>query len=388
MSAEQTQTADVIVVGGGVAGIAIARDLAADHDVAVIEKGQVAAEASGLAAGLIGLRATYPEEPAISDHAAAFFESYDGTGQFAYERREYVRLVPSDAAVEIHREANAAGDGHAGTFRTPAELRERYRRLNADGFAGGVEYDAAPGHGWLDPFTFAATLQDDAEARGATVHTETPVTDLLVEGGEVVGVETPDTTFRAPTVVVAAGWWTPRLLDGIVELPIRPYRTQCLVLDPGEDVSDLPMGSLPEEHVYWRPERNGDLLVGGWSFAVEEPAAASRSEDEGFRDHVARVVPRIFEGMDGAGFVDGWAGVDAATPDTIPVIDAPADAPDGLVVATGFHGRGVMTAPVTATAVRSLVTDADAPFPLDPFRVNRFESRSPDFEFRSISATE
>ena len=388
MPAEQTQTADVIVVGGGVTGIAVARDLAADHDVVVVEKGQVAAEASGLAAGLIGLRATYPETPAISDHAAAFFESYDGTGQFAYEQREYVRLVPPNAAVEIHREANAAGDGHAGTFHTPAELGDRYRRLKMAEFAGAVEYDAAPGHGWLDPFTFAATLQDDAEARGATVRTETPVTELVVEDDQVVGVELPGTTVRAPTVVVAAGWWTPRLVADIVELPVRPYRTQCLVLDPGEDVSDLPMGALPEEHVYWRPERNGDLLVGGWSFPVENPETASRSEDEGFRDHVARVVPRIFDGMDSAGFVDGWAGVDAATPDTCPVIDAPANAPDGLVVATGFHGRGVMTAPVTAAAVRSLVTDTNAPFPLDPFRLERFNSRSPDFEFQSISSTE
>lgn len=388
MPAKQTQTADVIVIGGGVAGIAVARDLAADHDIVVIEKGQVAAEASGLAAGLIGLRATYPETPAISDHAADFFESYDGTGQFSYERREYVRLIPTDVSVEIHREANTAGDGHAGTFRMPAELRDRYRRLKMAEFAGAVEYDAAPGHGWLDPFTFAATLRNDAETRGAIVRTETPMTDLVVEDDQVTGVELPETTIRAPMVVVAAGWWTPRLLDGIVELPVRPYRTQCLVLDPSEDVSDLPMGSLPEEHIYWRPEQNGDLLVGGWSFPVEEPEAASRSEDERFRDHVARVVPRIFDEMDQAGFVDGWAGVDAATPDTHPVIDAPADAPDGLVVATGFHGRGVMTAPVTATAVRSLVTDTNAPFPLDSFRVDRFESRSPDFEFQSISAAE
>lgn len=387
MLAEQMRTADVIVCGGGVAGIAVARKLATDHDVVVIEKGQVAAEASGLAAGLIGLRATYPETPAISDHAATFFESYNA-GHFSYERREYVRLVPPDAAVEIHREANAAGDGHAGIFRTPEELGNRYRRVNVAEFAGAVEYDAAPGHGWLDPFTFATTLRDDAEARGATVLTETSVTDLLVEADQIVGVELPGTTVRAPSVVVAAGWWTPRLLADLVDLPVRPYRTQCLVLDPGEDVSDLPMGSLPEEHIYWRPERNGDLLVGGWSFPVEDPRTASRSEDEEFRDHVARVIPQVFEGMDEAGFVDGWAGVDAATPDTRPVIDAPSDAPDGLVVATGFHGRGVMTAPVTATAVRGLVTDADAPFPLDPFRLERFESRSPDFEFQSISATE
>jgi sarcosine oxidase subunit beta len=388
MSSEQTQIADVIVVGGGIAGIAVARELATDHEVVVIEKDQVASEASGLAAGLIGLRATYPDIPAISDYAADFFESYDGTGQFSYERREYVRLIPPEAEVNVHKEVSTADDGHAGTFLSPGEVQRRHRRVNTAAFAGAIEYPAAPGHGWLDPFTFATTMRDDAEARGATIHTETSVTDLIVEDDRVVGVEMSGGTIRAPLVIVAAGWWTPRLLDDYVELPVQPYRTQCIVLDPGEDVSNLPMGSLPEEHLYWRPEQNGDLLVGGWSFPVDTPNSASQTEDEAFRDHVAAIVPQIFDGMDEAGFVNGWAGVDAATPDTHPIIDTPPNAPRGLVVATGFHGRGVMTSPITATAVRSLVTNEDTPFPLDPFRLDRFASRSPDFEFQSISAVE
>lgn len=62
------------------------------------------------------------------------------------------------------------------------------------------------------------------------------------------------------------------------------------------------------------------------------------------------------------------------------------DAPEGLVVAAGFYGRGVMTAPVAATAVESLVREMEAPFPPDPFRLDQFESPSQDFEFVSISA--
>jgi len=159
------------------------------------------------------------------------------------------------------------------------------------------------------------------------------------------------------------------------------------VLDPGEALADdFPMGWIPGEHVYFRPEHNGDLLVGGWSFAEGDPDAASDSEDEAFRDHVADLVPRFLREADRARYVDGWAGVDGATPDTRPIVDAPGDAPDGLVVATGFHGRGVMTAPVAATAVRSLLGGESPPFPIDCFALDRFDSRSPDFEFESISA--
>ena len=58
----------------------------------------------------------------------------------------------------------------------------------------------------------------------------------------------------------------------------------------------------------------------------------------------------------------------------------------GLVIATGFHGRGVMTSPVAAAAVRSLLTGEDAAFPLATFAHDRFEDHSREFEFTSISA--
>jgi glycine/D-amino acid oxidase-like deaminating enzyme len=60
------------------------------------------------------------------------------------------------------------------------------------------------------------------------------------------------------------------------------------------------------------------------------------------------------------------------------------DAPDGLVIAAGFHGTGVMDSPCIATAVRSLVTGESAPFALDRFELARFDSRSSDFDFTSL----
>jgi glycine/D-amino acid oxidase-like deaminating enzyme len=146
------------------------------------------------------------------------------------------------------------------------------------------------------------------------------------------------------------------------------------------------MGWIPGSHVYFRPEVNGDLLVGGWSFAEDDPVGASEKADEEFRTHVAGLVPTFLDDLERAGFVDGWAGIDAATPDTRPIVDAPDDAPDGLVVATGFHGRGVMTAPVTATVVRDLLLDASPSLPHEPFALDRFDSRSAEFPFHSISS--
>lgn len=252
-----------------------------------------------------------------------------------------------------------------------------------DGFAGAVEYRDT---GWVDPYSYATALAGDARERGATVRTGTTVTDLLVEDGVVAGVETNRGSDHADEVVVAAGWRSRDLLADIVELPLRPYRTQCVVLEPDEPLSEsFPLVRVRSEHLYMRPEHNGDLLVGGSPHLTDDPEGASSNADESFRTLCAETVPDLFYGFDDAGVVNDWAGIDAATPDARPIVDAPANAPDGLVVATGFNGLGVMLSPVVGPAARELLGGTPAPFPLDPFDLGRFEGAGADFGLTSTS---
>lgn len=375
----------IAIVGGGVIGCAIARELATDHDVTLFEQGKIAGEATALAAGEVTMLSSYADLPSVGWHAVEFFRKYDGTGSFEFTELPSVGVVTPDRVEEKRRYVERIAEtGIPVSFLDREAASERYPSFDLEAIAGFVEFDVT---GFVDPYTFAMTLHDDAIERGATVHAETPVRDLIVEDGTVAGVATERGRFDADAVVVAAGWRSREFLLEHVEIPVRPYRTQCIVLEPDSSLPEgFPMGWYPGEHVYFRPEHNGDLLVGGWSFAEDDPDGASRDEDREFRRHVADLVPQFLEGFENAGYVDGWAGIDAATPDTRPIIDAPPEAPDGLVIATGFHGRGVMTAPVAATTVRSLFEDGDPPFPTDPFVLDRFETRSDDFEFTSISA--
>jgi glycine/D-amino acid oxidase-like deaminating enzyme len=378
---------DVIIVGAGVIGCAAARELAVDHDVRVIEKGQVAAEASALAAGEVTMLTTYTDEDErpVARHAIDFFREYDGTGDFHFEERSSVELVTPHREDEARARAERlGGEGHPVEWLTVDEMEREYDRFQTENVVGGVRWN---GTGFVDPYTYSITLKGDAEERGAVFETETAVEAFVVEDGAVTGVVTEDGELRADHVVVAAGWRSEELLRDVYQIPVQPYRTQCIVLEPDEQLDDdFPMGWIPGQHVYFRAELNGDLLVGGWSFAEDDPEGASRQEDEDFREHVAGLLPRFFRNFDGAGVVNGWAGVDAATPDTFPIVDAPEDAPDGLVVATGFNGRGIMTSPVAATLVGDFVRGDDPRLPAHLFAIDRFDSRSPDFEFISISS--
>ena len=375
-------TEPLVVVGGGVVGCAVAREAAADRDVILVERDDVASGATGRAAGLDTLAADFRHLPEIAAAGTTFLREYDGTRGFEYAACPGLELVerggePSDAADELraggidaeHLDAGETGALHPG--------------LETGALAGSLAF---AGTGWFDPPTYARALRDDAIERGATVRTGTSCTGIRTGDGRVTGVETTDGTVPAGAVVAAAGWRTADLVADHLALPVRPYRTQVVVLPTDGDWRDRPLGWSPADDVYFRPTREGNLLVGGGSAPVENPADAPSTADPGFRESVAPIVDRLFRGVESAAPVGTWAGVDGATPDTYPIIDAPDDAPEGLVLATGFHGRGVMLAAVAAKLVRSFVAGEPRPFRTGPFALERFGSRSPDFEFYSASA--
>lgn len=378
----------LVVIGGGVVGCAIARELAPEYDVTLLERDAIASGATGLAAGEITTLPSYSDRPAIGRYSLEFVREYDGHGDFEFTELPGVEPIPPEREGEARRRAERlADDGLPVTFLDTATAAQRYPTISFDGRAGAVEFE---GNGFVDPYTFATTLAADAADRGATIETGVEVRDVLVEGDaenrRVAGVETNQGAYDAAYVIAAAGWRTRELLLDHVEVPVRPYRTQCLSLAIDEELpSSFPLGWLPDEHLYFRPEHNGNLLVGGFSFATEEPETASPNADSEFKRHVAEVVPRALHVGDPR-IVDGWAGVDGATPDTRPIVDAPDDAPAGLIVSTGFHGRGVMTAPIAAAVVRGLVGGESVPFSTAPFSIDRFDSRTDEFQFVSISA--
>ena len=386
-SREKDEPPTVLVVGAGVIGCAIAHSLAGRVDVTVLERDRIGGGTTALAAGEVTMTPSYADYPSIARFANEFFREASGTDGFAFHERESVEFVPPDRVGEARRRVERLdGEGLPVDFVPSVDASVTYPFLDFADYVGLVRHREA---GFLDPAQLTHLFASRARDRGGTVETGTTVEELLVRDGRVLGVVTSDGHRMADAVVLAAGWRTRRLLPAHVDLPVLPYRTQAVVLElPGlaEFDGEVPMGWVPEERVYFRPMGRGRLLVGGWAEPIDEPEAADPGADPAFRSHVAELVPRLFADAAGAVHVDDWAGVDLATPDTRPIVDAPPGGPDRLLVATGFHGRGVMTAPVAGAAAGARLLGDAVPFPLDPFDADRFESRDPDFPFLDLSA--
>ncbi|WP_440767139.1 NAD(P)/FAD-dependent oxidoreductase [Natronorubrum sp. DTA7] len=384
MSASHEERPHIVIVGAGVAGCHAARNLAADHDVTVVDRNGIAAEATGLSAGIIAPTLFYSDAPAVARYANAFFREFDGSHGFSFTKRDRIDVMTEAEEAEAQDLASRLSDqGFPVAYHGSSAIEERYPQFDLEAFAGAVVYEDT---GWVDPYTYATALQAEARERGATFTLDADVTDLLVDNGDVVGVETESGSIEADAVVVAAGWRTNGLLPEGVAVPIRPYRTQVLVLEPEEPLSPkFPLGRVGCEHLYFRPEHNGDLLIGGGHYPIDDPGAFTTDVDESFQLEIASFVPGFVDGFDDAGFVNGWAGIDAASPDTRPIIDAPRDAPAGLIVATGFNGLGIMGSPVIGPTVRERLTGESPPFPSDLFAADRFNGVSESFEYVSTS---
>ena len=364
---------DVVVVGAGVIGCAIADALAADHDVLVLDRSGVAEGATGRAAGVITPTLFYGDHPDVARHANAFFREFDGTHGFEFtQRRRYDYVTEDDVQSARTRADELAGNGFPVTYLDTDAVESEAPRLRLDEFAGAVRYDDA---GWVDPYMLAVALKRRATERGATFDL-----DKHVESVSSNTVELSDGEVRANHVVVAAGFHTPDLLGRA--LPIQAYRTQCIVLEPSEPLDDeFPIGRVGSEHLYFRPEHNGDLLVGGSHDIVSDPEGVSRQADESFVNDVALTVPGLVHGFEDAGLVNGWAGVDSATPDARPILDEV----DGVFVAAGFNGLGVLASPIAAETIRSLLTGESSAFDVTPFALDRFSDHDSNFDLRTTS---
>ncbi|MGM0399328.1 MAG: NAD(P)/FAD-dependent oxidoreductase [Halobacteriota archaeon] len=370
---------DVVIVGAGIVGCSVARHLAPDHDVLVIDEDQVAAGTTARASGLVSPEADLNSHLDAAKYASDRIWALDGTGHFTVSEGPGVSLVRS-ADVETDRAMveRAQNAGFEASFHDAAEVADRLPdAFDLAAFAAVGIYEDV---GFVDPYTYATTLQGEAEADGAEFRTGVRV-DGVTTDGAVTGVDTAEGHVAADHVVVAAGWRTRDLVSEHVALPVRPFRYQTATLEVDVDVADFPVAWEHGTLLYWRRDLNGDLHVGGQPYFVDDPGSLRTQVRPSFMDALAQDLPRYLPAVDTARVVseDTCPIGDAATPDGRPIVDAPADGPDGLVVATGMHGFGIMLAPLAGGAVRSLLTGESVPFDIDPYRVSRFDDRSPTF---------
>ena len=346
---------DVLVIGGGIVGSAIAWRLAKDGlSVTLLEKGEIGREASWAAGGMLTPvhLADYP--PALVEICGASLSLYEPLCREIlaasgidpeYRVTGLLLLVRDDAGEEAARELEVWKRAR----NQPVERLTRDEALAVEPKLTPTLRRALrlPDIAQIRNNRMAVALAEGAKRKGAELRPHTPVTGFLRVPGRVTGVKTPRGDVYAGTTILAAGAWSSELLKPLgLDLKVKPIKGQMLLAGGPPDFC---RHMILDGESYLIPRADGRILVG------------STLEDVGFDKSVileavgdlalrgARLMPELGK----LPMVTSWAGLRPSTPDRLPYLGR--GPVDGLIVATGHYRNGILLAPITAELVADLL---------------------------------
>ncbi|PYM66004.1 MAG: FAD-dependent oxidoreductase [Candidatus Rokuibacteriota bacterium] len=379
-----TQTADVVIVGGGVTGASIAYHLVhrGVRKVVVVEKRFLASGATGKSSACVRQHYSTAETCRMVLQSLRFFETFSertGGRSASFVRVGYllgvdVRLrEPMERAVALQRSV-----GIETRVLTPKEIHDIEPRVRVDDFVAGC-YE--PEAGYADPAGTTQGLAGAARDGGARILEDTEVLGITTAGGRVTGVRTSRGEIAAPVVVNAAGIWGDRVGRMVgVDVPISVCRHKISFFTrPTEAASPHPLVYDLVQNIYTRPETGGLTLVGSLESELGDQADPDRYNEgvtfEETADAMERAVHR-FPVMEQGQVAKGWAGCFDVSPDWHPILD---ESPvPGFCVAVGFSGHGFKLSPAVGDMMARLIVDGKTPGDdIHAFRLSRFAEGRP-----------
>jgi sarcosine oxidase subunit beta len=367
------RVADVLIIGGGIAGCSLALELAgAGMSVVVLERRHVGGGSSSLNAG--GARQQFSQEINVRvasrtlKRISAFREEHGE--DIAFRRCGYLLLYSSAEDEEYLRAAVEVQNRWDVPTRhlTEQEVPDLVPGARVDGLKGGV---FCPTDGYLDPRAAVTAFGRAAQPAGARfVFSE--VTGIESSESRVRTVTAGDLQFSAGVIVNAAGAWAPgvaRLYGG--ELPIQPMRSEIVVLDQAlvggrltPMVLDYPLG------LAFHTEGRGLLVSAGVTSPVSEAPPTVSPRPDLFADVSVRLRERLPETAD-FGPAHSWAGLIEVTPDNNPILGW--THMDNVFTMAGFSGHGMCLAPGLAADAARLLRGEQPNLPIEAYGYARFQ---------------
>src|ERR1044071_2795288 len=371
------QTADVVIIGGGIVGSSIAWHLthAGCRSVLVIE-GESSQGKGSTGKSMGGVRAQFstPVNIQMSLYSIPFYARFEEVvGHPAdYRPQGYLFLATKDSHLAyLHDNFERQKKLGLTTARLlPAEeIRAMLPQLRSDDVLGGSFCST---DGFVDPYSVMNGFMAAAVEHGATLWKKTEVTGITADGHGSFTLPNARGPVSTPTVVNAAGPWAAQIAKFLgIDLPVEPLRR---MLVPSEPFSDFPHSSPMvidmSTGFHFRPEGRGFLLA--WNDPDETPGyktAFELSLIQKILIHAADRVP-AFENLP-VNPKRAWAGLYEMTPDHRCVL-GPVAAVPGFFLANGFSGHGVMHSPATGKILADLILQGKTNV-VDDVRVLSFE---------------
>jgi glycine oxidase len=375
---DNSRTADVIVIGGGLIGSSIALRLAqAKLRVLVFDRGEPGAEASSAAAGMIAPQGETPAPDAFFALCAASHALYPDfvseieelSGQEVGFRREGSLLVAVEEKQVAELEKLFWTQTRAGLpleRLTPAGLQHKMPGLSSEiRLALGISEDY-----WVDNEKLTRAVIEAAQRLGVRFYAHCPVKEVNVRENRVEAIHANSghaggetTFFSAGCFVLAAGCWSEGLAAQVgLALPMQPCRGQMMEF---ESPHELPYVVRAGIH-YLVPRSARRVVVGTTAEYAGFEKAVTAEGLQSILNGAMRFAPFLKD----CSFLRAWAGLRPDTSDHLPVLGY--SKLQNLILATGHFRHGILLAPVTAQQISELVLACSTSLSLEAYRPTRF----------------
>jgi sarcosine oxidase subunit beta len=368
-------TAEVVIVGGGIAGLSLALALADQGltDVVIVERAYPGAGATGR--NVARIRAMQLTEP-LCEVARACQDTYDRMGDalgfnVLFYRMGYAWVLYEPDEVERMRAIVAMHHriGVRSQFLDAEATLEMLPILaGGDPVAAAVVHDDAIVHHdavvWAHLERLAAT--------GIRLLPETTLTGIRHGDGGITGVETSRGPIATRLVVNATDGWSTEL-NGLagVDAPNRPYRREVLVTAPIERAIGKAVTFYRPTEGWFNQTLRGEIVMGVVDPA--EPAGVDQRSSWAFLRRTAELMTRKAPALRDVTVIRQWAGMYDVSPDHLPLV-GPTRQLDGWWQANGWSGRGMLLAPYLMTQLATRIVAGTTSPHLAMFDPDRFEA--------------
>nr|WP_305883594.1 glycine oxidase ThiO [Chroococcidiopsis sp. CCNUC1] len=364
-------TNDILIIGGGVVGLAIAVELRLRGASVTLLCRDFHAAASHAAAGMLAPQAEQIPPGAMLDlclRSRSLYpewtrklEEISGkpTGYWACGI-----LAPVYEDVGAHSRTLLQENNSSPAYYLDKEAIHLYQPGLSEAVEGGWWY---PEDAQVDNRALTLALWSAAESLGVDLHDGIAVEGILQHQGRVIGVQTASGNFSADRYILASGAWSSELLP----LPVRPKKGQMLSVQiPDSDRADAMLQRvLYASDVYIVPRRERRIIIGATS---EDVGFTPYNTPAGIQTLLQRAI-RIYPQLQDYPIREFWWGFRPATPDELPILgNSPCS---NLTLATGHYRNGILLAPITAKLIADLWEQKLDPL-LESFSYLRFLGES------------
>jgi sarcosine oxidase subunit beta len=370
----EVRTADIVIVGGGVNGVACAYNLAKRgvNDIVVLERSYPGAGASGRCGGGIRQQWGLEENVILARESVRIFENLSAELGFNIFFRQggYLMLVYDEREHDLVRKTIPVHNSLdvPTRFLDRREVAEFVPGLNLDGVIGGAY---CPTDGTAYPYAVLWGYAKAARRLGARIYNHEEVKRVERLPGGLFEAQTDDVVFRAPVLLNVAGARTRDIAGMIgVDIPTKPFRHEIAVTEPLISFLE-PMVISPRRGFYFSQSMRGEI-VGGIS-GDDEPSSYTTKSSPEFLFKYAAALRDVFPSLGTARIIRQWAGSYDMSPDHRPIVGG-VEGIDGYYHACGFSGHGFMLSPIVSQLLAELITTGSTSLPIGGLNLDRFKS--------------